>query len=127
VLALAAITRWYFLRAVLPAGAQVPLRCDARELREDEIQSVVGLVVLYLGLIAASSVLLAAAGFRPMDALFEVTSAVGTVGLSVGITSADLPSWVKLLLALDMWAGRLEVLPVLVLLYPRQWLGREAS
>ena len=27
----------------------------------------------------------------------------------------------KLLLAFDMWAGRLEILPVLVLLYPGTW------
>jgi trk system potassium uptake protein TrkH len=127
VLALAAITRWYLMRALLPAGAQVPLRYGGRNLRDDEMKSMVGFAILYLGLIAASSMLLTVTGCRPLDALFEVTSAVGTAGLSVGITSAELPAWAKLLLALDMWAGRLEVLPVLVLLYPRHWVRREST
>ena len=67
------------------------------------------------------------AGFAPEDALFESASAMGTVGLSSGITNADLPTWVKLMLSLEMWAGRLEVLPVLVLLYPGTWKLRRRS
>ncbi len=52
---------------------------------------------------------------------------LGTVGLSSGITDADLPAWIKLMLSLEMWAGRLEVLPVLVLLYPGTWKLRKRS
>ena len=49
------------------------------------------------------------------DSLFEVVSAQSTVGLSVGITHAEM-SWVaKFVLILNMWMGRLEVLPVLVM------------
>jgi trk system potassium uptake protein TrkH len=56
--------------------------------------------------------------------LFEAASALGTVGLSAGITSADMPVWAKLVLIIDMWAGRLEILPLLVLLYPGHWRSK---
>jgi trk system potassium uptake protein TrkH len=78
-------------------------------------------------LVLAGGSSLVLAGFAPQDAFFESASAIGTVGLSSGITDADLPAWIKLMLSLEMWAGRLEVLPVLVLLYPGTWKLRKRS
>ncbi|MFC6673081.1 potassium transporter TrkG [Marinobacterium aestuariivivens] len=60
----------------------------------------------------------------PLDALFEVVSATGTVGLSTGITRIGLDPVLKLVLGLDMLLGRLEIVALLVLLYPRTWIGR---
>jgi trk system potassium uptake protein TrkH len=62
-----------------------------------------------------------AAGYPPLDALFEVVSATATVGLSVGITGPDLEPGLKLLLSLNMLAGRLEIVALLVLLFPWTW------
>ena len=44
-----------------------------------------------------------------------MTSALGNVGLSSGITSPELHWSGKLGLIVLMWAGRLEIVPVLVL------------
>jgi len=63
-------------------------------------------------------------GYEPIDALFEVVSAVGTVGLSSGITSSDLPTLLKGMLCADMLMGRLEIIALLIILYPRTWFGR---
>ena len=65
-----------------------------------------------------------ALGYDPLDALFEVVSATGTVGLSTGITAPDLPSGLKLLLCLDMLLGRLEVVALILVLYPKTWFGK---
>jgi trk system potassium uptake protein TrkH len=85
---------------------------------------VLGFLGLYVTVLVVSTLLLAAGGFAPMDSLFEATSALGTVGLSTGITSAAMPAWAKLLLIVDMWAGRLEILPVLVFFYPGHWRSK---
>jgi trk system potassium uptake protein TrkH len=50
------------------------------------------------------------------QALLEAASALGNVGLSAGLTSPDLPAAGKLTLMTIMWMGRLEIIPVLVLL-----------
>ena len=60
-------------------------------------------------------------------ALFEVVSATGTVGLSTGITAPDLHPVLKGVLCLDMLLGRLEIIALLVLLYPRTWFGHRAE
>lgn len=54
-------------------------------------------------------------GFTLADSLFEVVSAQSTVGLSVGITHAEMSAIAKLVLIINMWMGRLEVLPILML------------
>lgn len=49
-------------------------------------------------------------------ALLEVASALGNVGLSSGITGPELHWTGKLTLIVIMWLGRLEIVPVLVLI-----------
>ena len=50
------------------------------------------------------------------EVLFEAASALGTVGLSVGITGHELSALAKLDLMLAMLVGRLEWMPLVVLL-----------
>lgn len=57
------------------------------------------------------------AGYSLSDAILEVASAQGNVGLSVGITGPHLHPLGKSTLMLSMWIGRLEIIPVLILLF----------
>jgi trk system potassium uptake protein TrkH len=52
-----------------------------------------------------------------LHALFEAASALGNVGLSMGITSPDLAMGGKWVLIILMWIGRLEIIPFLILLF----------
>lgn len=54
--------------------------------------------------------------FTLKDAFFESASALGTVGLSTGVTGPWMPPVVEVSFILQMWAGRLEVIPILILL-----------
>lgn len=121
------VARWWLLKAQLPSEATLSIRYGGRETEPDDSRRVLAFFFLYLLMLGGSTVLISFAGFPAYDALFESASALGTVGLSTGITSAELPSWVKLVLAVDMWAGRLEMLPVLILLYPRTWWARRSA
>jgi len=49
------------------------------------------------------------------DVIFEVCSAQGNVGLTTGITSIDMSPFAKTMLILNMWIGRLEIIPIIVL------------
>ena len=51
---------------------------------------------------------------------FEAASAQGNVGLSSGLTHAGLPPGAKAVLIAQMWVGRLEIFPALVLV---AWLS----
>jgi trk system potassium uptake protein TrkH len=53
--------------------------------------------------------------FTITDALFESASAQGTVGLSCGITTPEMSPVLEITYIIQMWTGRLEIIPVLVL------------
>ncbi|RZV06201.1 trk system potassium uptake protein TrkH [Natrinema hispanicum] len=56
--------------------------------------------------------------------LFEIASAQGNIGLSAGITGPEsLPTAGKLAFILNMWIGRLEIIPILVTLRALFWRG----
>ncbi|MBD0833651.1 potassium transporter TrkH [Aestuariibaculum sp. TT11] len=66
--------------------------------------------MLYASVIFVSTFLLAMSEDFPLhQILFETTSAIGTVGLSTGITG-DLTSWGKMVLIIVMFIGRLGLL-----------------
>ncbi len=48
--------------------------------------------------------------------IFDVMSAQSNVGLDAGITGPDMPDAAKVMLLFNMWIGRLEIIPVAVLL-----------
>jgi trk system potassium uptake protein TrkH len=53
-------------------------------------------------------------GYPPLLSLFESVSATANVGLSVGITSVQMPLALKLVYIFQMWAGRLEFISIFV-------------
>ncbi|MDG5777274.1 TrkH family potassium uptake protein [Haloarculaceae archaeon H-GB1-1] len=113
--------RWQFSRVFLPKSAVVSTRLGDRVLdreameREFSEAAIVSLLWLLL-LLASSLVLVNVAGpeFTLADALFEVASAQGNVGLSAGITGPKMPAVAETMFLFNMWIGRLEIIPVLV-------------
>jgi len=97
-----------------------------RRLEENDMREVLIILSLFFLVVAGSWLPFVACGYDPMNSLFEVVSAVGTVGLSAGITGPELSPLLKGILCLDMLLGRLEILAWLVLLYPGTWFGRRA-
>jgi len=120
----ASVFRLILLRTCLPKHAVIEPRLAGRRLQDEEIQAALLLIVLFVAVVALSWLPFVAMGYSPLDSLFEVVSATGTVGLSVGLTSATLPPLLKGMLCVDMLMGRLEIMAWLVMLYPGTWFGR---
>ncbi|WP_302081289.1 potassium transporter TrkG [Salinibaculum rarum] len=112
---------WQFSRVFLPKSAVVTARIGDRTLdregmeREFSEAAIVTLLWLLI-LVTGSIVLVNVAGpdFSYADALFEVASAQGNVGLSSGITGPTMSPLAEGMFILNMWIGRLEIIPVLV-------------
>ena len=109
------------LRVQLPSHAVVHPTLGGRDLEGSQIEHALLLILLFVLLILGSWLAFLAAGYPPLDALFDIVSATATVGLSTGITGPDLEAGLKLLLTLDMLAGRLEIVALLVLIFPGTW------
>ena len=114
-------------RSAIPAHAVMTNRIGNITISDTSLQQALVLILITLVLLGLSWWPFILAGHDPLNALFEVVSALGTVGLSVGITAPDLAPGLKTILMFDMIAGRLEVFALLILLYPRTWLARKDS
>ena len=119
------LVRLLLQRTAIPATGRVSATVGGSPLQSDEIYTVVTLLVVYLLVILLSWAAFLVSGHAPLDALFDIVSAVATAGLSVGVVSATLEPGLKGVLCLDMLMGRVEVIAFLVLLYPRSWFGRK--
>lgn len=99
-------------------------RVAGQKVEDADIHEGILIVILFVSTIVISWVPFVFMGYSPIDSLFEVASATGTVGLSSGVTGGELPGLLKGILCADMLLGRLEILAWLVVVYPRTWLGR---
>jgi trk system potassium uptake protein TrkH len=115
------------LRTTLPSHAVVKPSLADKPLTSDEIQRAMLLILLFAMVVLASWLVFVSYGYPPLDTLFEVVSATGTVGLSTGITHTDLPALLKVVLCIDMLLGRVEIVALLIVLYPRTWFGKRAE
>jgi len=91
-----------------------------------ESYAMLALISMFIMVIVASWLVFLVLEFPPVDALFEVVSAVGTVGLTSGVTDSQLGVLPKAVLCIDMLMGRLEIIAVLLLFYPGTWIGKRA-
>ncbi|MDD5388397.1 MAG: TrkH family potassium uptake protein [Gallionellaceae bacterium] len=123
VLVLLRLIQTLLRRAAAPEHAVVEARLGGRRLEDEDITRALLVIALFAGVVMFSWLAFLAYGYPALDALFEVVSATGTVGLSAGISGPDLPAALKLVLCLDMLAGRLEIVALLVTLYPASWIG----
>jgi len=120
--------RWQLSRVFLPTSAVVTGRIGDRRLgraeMEREFAEAAVVSMLWLLMLAASTLVLvnlAGAEFTLGDALFEVASAQGNVGLSTGITGPGMEPILEAMFLFNMWIGRLEIIPVLVFLRAAIW------
>ncbi len=107
---------WVVRKNLYGRNARVPFTIGKRVYPEKEVKDVVIYTLLYLIVLVAGSLVFMAGGHSAADSIFEVSSAEGNVGLSVGITTPMMPWWEKVVLFIEMWVGRLEIFPVLILL-----------
>ncbi|MCK4682476.1 TrkH family potassium uptake protein, partial [Candidatus Bipolaricaulota bacterium] len=114
--------QWRFRKIVSPRRAIVPFRFGASTIDESEVghrledaSLITFLWLIFLGIGIVVLLHTVSQEYTLSDVVFEVASAQGNVGLSVGITQPTMSLASKLTLCFNMWIGRLEIIPVLML------------
>jgi len=112
---------WRMKQVVSTPRRIFPHRLGTKFLSEDEYKTEVNeaaiisflwIVFLFLGILAFTLIMPDA---DLVDIIFEICSAQGNVGLSSGLTTPTMPDLAKIVMMFNMWIGRLEIIPILVL------------
>jgi len=115
--------KWWFRRFFVSSRVLVPLKSGGRtlskEISEMAITKNLLVVVLYVITIFMATIVilhLYITSFRLEEVVFELVSALSNVGLTVGFISAASPVTIKWIFILLMWLGRLEIVPVIIII-----------
>ncbi|WP_423751361.1 TrkH family potassium uptake protein [Salinirarus marinus] len=136
------VVRWYVIlksiRRELFTTARPeavrPVRLGGRAIDERAIRGIYAFTVLYLLIFVVAVVVLFTDALRTglslsvLEAMSTAAATLGNVGPGFGLVGPmgsylDFSNAAKLFLICLMWVGRLEILPVLVLLTPEYWRG----
>jgi trk/ktr system potassium uptake protein len=115
------------LRRTINPRAVLVVRVGERPLEREVVANVMGFFVMYIGLYALATVLLAFLGLDLMSATSAAASNLGNIGpglATVGPTAnyAHVPTAGKWILVVCQLLGRLELYSVMVLLLRRSWV-----
>jgi len=116
-------TAWQIQDVFRPNTAVRYLQLGERKLSEEQAQreyteaTVVFVLWVTFLLIGVTVLLRVLSPAHPLEyVIFDVMSAQSNVGLDSGITGPTMPDTAKEMLIINMWVGRLEIIPVAVLL-----------
>ena len=120
------------LRQTIHPELVLPIRLNGQPVDERTLRAVLAFVVMYIGIFVVGAGLLAIdARFSSVDlgitdAIAASAGTLGNVGPGLGVAGpmgsyAPFDDFSKVVIALLMWIGRLELLPVLVLLTRNYW------
>jgi trk system potassium uptake protein TrkH len=119
---------WVVKKFLYSRNAVIPFKVGKQTFPIEEIRTATLYSILYIIVLCMGAMIFMATPsgdfygvdgpnhYTAADSLFEVASAEGNVGLSVGITNHEMPVHLKIVLIIEMWVGRLEIFPVLTLL-----------
>ena len=99
---------------------------DGKSVDEQTVKSVAAYATLYVGIFAFSAALISLNGFDFTTNITSVAATLNNVGPGLNMVGpmgnyADFSVLSKMVFVFDMLAGRLEILPLLILFKPATW------
>jgi trk system potassium uptake protein TrkH len=115
---------WWFKRIFLSSRVVIPFHHDGKtvpiNIAEVEVSKNMLIIILFILTVFFGSLAIlhfeSVGPYESSDVIFEVASAMCNVGVSTGFVNPGMSLLSKWLFILVMWIGRLEIVPVLVLL-----------
>ena len=115
--------RWHINKLFLSKNTIKSVRFDNKLMLPEEMSSEIArtgiftlIYILFVFVSTLFTVYFMSGDFTLADAIFESASAQGTVGLSSGITDPSMNPILESVYIIQMWAGRIEIIPILILL-----------
>jgi len=108
---------WHIRRTLSPRTVVFPRSYHhivKKTVTDSRMMDIYMFVSIYLLTLLISTLVLMAHGYNLDNSYFESASALTSGGMSFGITSTAAEDGVKIMLMIDMWVGRIEIIPVLM-------------
>jgi trk system potassium uptake protein TrkH len=113
---------------ILSPNAVIPVKYNQKSVSDGIIRDIISFVFLYFLIFMVASVTLGFLGLDVETAISAVATCQANCGPGLGAVGPALnylwlPVAGKILLAIVMWLGRLEIFTVIMMFFPRFWKG----
>jgi trk system potassium uptake protein TrkH len=115
--------KWWFRRFFVSSRVLIPLRSRGHTLSQENSELAISKNLLVIAMYALTiftativTLHLYITSFRLEEVVFELVSALSNVGLTVGFISVASPISIKWIFILLMWLGRIEIVPVIIII-----------
>jgi len=105
---------WMLKKLSSSKHAIIPLKINKQFMEEKDLLVITVFVTMYFLILLIGTIVFLLLGYGLLDSSFQMTSALGTVGLQT-IELMAVPVMGKVVLVIAMLLGRLEIFPVLIL------------
>ncbi len=118
------------LKTSISSRSFSPIKLDGRPISDELVNSVTSYMALFFLVLGISSILISISspnGFDASTNISAVITCMNNVGPGLGAVGpsgsfAPYNVFAKIILTFDMLLGRLEVIPILLLFYPKSWV-----
>jgi len=104
---------WKIRQINLPNIAYFSKKYNGELIDNARLRSVYFLIFIFIIFILIGVLMFTFYGYSLQESVFEVISAQSNVGITTGLTNSYMPSALKVMLIINMWVGRLEIIPLL--------------
>jgi trk system potassium uptake protein TrkH len=103
------------IEVLSPKGRVIKIKISNQEIDDSLLKEANNYFSFYMVVLLIGWLVLTSQGYDPINSLFDVVSAQGNVGLNT-MVSPNMSDITKIMLIINMWVGRLEIIPVFVLI-----------
>jgi trk/ktr system potassium uptake protein len=114
---------WWMKRIFVSPKIVVPFEYQgqviANDVAENEVRNNMLVIILYVLTLAIATVVVlhfSTIFFESTAVIFEIVSAMSSAGITTGFVSPEMPAVAKWAFIIVMWVGRVEIVPVLVVI-----------
>ncbi len=107
---------WKIKSIVLPDIANFSKKYKDSFITNKDVRNIYFFILIYFLFILIGTTVMCFNNYGVVESFFEVTAAQSNVGVSVGVTDISMPITAKIMLIINMWVGRLEIIPILGLM-----------
>jgi trk system potassium uptake protein len=104
---------WKMKKLILPENSYFRKTYNDQPITSSQTKEINQFILIWIILLFVGTLVLSAHGYDLGNSLFEVASAQSNAGLSTGITQLGMPIALEIMLAINMFVGRLEIIPLL--------------
>jgi trk system potassium uptake protein len=104
---------WKIKQTILPEKSFFKKSYNEQTISEQQIKEINQFILIWIIFLFIGTLVITTHGYDLGTALFEVSSAQSNAGLSTGITNINMPTSISLMLIINMFIGRLEIIPII--------------